>query len=168
MNPSDKYFYGLFSTVYYPKAHLQLEVEQKAARRRAGRMARRAGRKSAAGGAAGATAAESAIPVMPTVTVNGKKYYINRRTRNLYDPVHTDIPYVGRLSDDGATIDYEIGEKEPSPAVPAAVPVKAKAAAAAPKKKAIAAEAPVQIVNGVIAKRKPAAKALKAVPVASL
>ncbi len=122
MNPSDKYFYGLFSTVYYPKAHLQLEVEQKAAKRRAGRMARRAERKSAAGGAAGAAAAESAtpaipaipathaIPAMPTVTINGKMYYYNRKTSNLNSPVHTDIPYVGRLSADGMTIDYNIAE----------------------------------------------------------
>ncbi len=107
MKPSDKYFYGLFSTVYYPKAHLQLEVEQKAARRRAGRMARRAARK---GAGSAATAAESAIPAMPTVTVNGKEYYINKRTRNLYDPVHTDIPYVGRLSADGMTIDRTVSE----------------------------------------------------------
>jgi hypothetical protein len=128
--PYDKYFYGLFSTIYYPKAHLQLEVEQKAAKRRAERMARRAGRKGTSGAAAAvatesassASSASSAIPAMPTIIIYGKKYYINKRTRNLYNPDEVDIPYVGRLGTDGATIDRAASEhgltiKTPPPTI---------------------------------------------------
>lgn len=100
-----KPFAQLFNTHYYYKAHMQLEVEQKAAKRRAGRMARRAERKGTSGAAAAVAGS-----AMPTVTVNGKKYYINRRTRNLYNPDEVDIPYVGRLSIDGATIDRAVSE----------------------------------------------------------
>ncbi len=59
-----------------------------------------------------AKAAPSPLTLMPTVDFQGKTYYINRKTRNLYDPASKDISYVGRLSADGKAIDFEVGEKE--------------------------------------------------------
>jgi hypothetical protein len=73
---------------------------------------------SAAVAAAAAPAAAPALALMPTVDFQGKTYYINRKTRNLYDPESEDIAFVGRLSADGKSIDFEVGEKDPD--VPAA------------------------------------------------
>ena len=61
---------------------------------------------------AAAAAAAPLAPIMPTVEFQGKTYYINRKTRNLYDPECENISYVGRLSVDHKSIDYEVGEKD--------------------------------------------------------
>jgi hypothetical protein len=67
-----------------------------------------------AGGGGGASPiyATASMVLMPTVEFQGKAYYINRKTRNLYDPASEAINYVGRLSADGKAIDFKVGENE--------------------------------------------------------
>ena len=58
------------------------------------------------------SAAAPAPGPMATMEFQGKTYYINRKTRNLYAD-DDDITYVGRLSVDEKSIDFEIGERDP-------------------------------------------------------